>query len=110
MARQLVSCGTGRDVCASCDTPDMDIELEADLNIEDDDGNNWTLIEMSDFDPAVVYPGAVLRAGLPGGASEVQVLRTELFLGATSTVRVLVTFRQTRLRSLAQALSRTNTD
>ena len=50
----------------------MDIELEADLNMEDDDGNNWTLLEVSDFDPAVVYPGAVLRAGLPGGAGEVQ--------------------------------------
>jgi hypothetical protein len=78
--------------------------------MEDDDGNNWTLLDVSDFDPAVVYPGAVLRAGHRGGGGEVQVLRTELFLGASSTVRVLVTFRQTALRSLAEALTPANRD
>lgn len=86
----------------------MDIQLEADLNMEDDDGNNWLLLEVADFDPAVVYPGAVLIAGQPGGAGEVQVVRTELFLGASAVVRVLVRFRQTRLRSLAEALTPTN--
>lgn len=55
--------------------------------MEDDDGNNWTLLEVADFDPAVVYPGAVLRAGVAGRAGEVQALPTELFLGARSVMR-----------------------
>lgn len=88
----------------------MDIRLEADLHVEDADGNNWSLVEVAAFDPAAVYPGAVLIAGQPGGAGEVQVLRTELFLDASSVVRVLVTFRQTRLRSLAEALNHVETD
>lgn len=81
-----------------CDTADMDIQLEADLHDEDDHRNNWTLLDPSAFDPSVVFPGAVLQAGRPGAASEAQVLRTELFLGDSSIVRVLVTFRQTSLR------------
>ena len=86
----------------------MDIQLEADLNMEDDDGNIWTLLDLSEFDPSVVYPGAVLRAGHAGAAGEAQVLRTELILGASSIVRVLVTFRQISLRSLAEALNSPN--
>ena len=88
----------------------MDIQLEADLHMENADGNNWALLAVSDFNPAVVYPGAVLLAGRPGGAGEVQVLRTELFLDASSKVRVLVTFRQTRLRTLAEALGQADRD
>jgi hypothetical protein len=49
-------------------------------------------LELSEFDPTIVYPGALLRAGRNGAAAEAQVLRTELFLGASSVVRQLVTF------------------
>ncbi|GAA1240812.1 hypothetical protein [Oryzihumus leptocrescens] len=88
------------------DAPDAPEEtlLEADLNAEDDDGNNWTLVEMDQFDPARVYPGARLLAGRPGFAAPAQVLRTELFLTTSGAVRVLVTFRQTALRTLEEAL------
>ena len=84
----------------------MNIQLEADLHLEDNQGNNIALLEVSAFDPAVVYPGALLRAGRADGASEVEVLRTELVLKADSSVRVLVTFRQTGLRSRQEALTR----
>jgi hypothetical protein len=80
--------------------------LDADLNMEDDDGNSWTLLDLDDFDPAVVYPGAHLTAGRPGASAKAQVVRTEL-IARTSTgeVAVLVTFRQTALRSLEDALN-----
>ncbi|QGN58082.1 hypothetical protein GKE56_09480 [Nostocoides sp. HKS02] len=77
--------------------------FDADLNVEDDFGNNWSLLERSEFDPTVIYPGAVLWAGRTGAAAEVEVLRTELFL-ARGDVLVLVTFRQTAIRSREEAL------
>ena len=40
------------------------IELRSDLNAEDDDGQNWTLLENA-TDPARVHVGAVLIAGRP---------------------------------------------
>jgi hypothetical protein len=40
------------------------IELRSDLNAEDDDGQNWTLIENT-TNPAGVHVGAVLVAGMP---------------------------------------------
>jgi hypothetical protein len=84
--------------------PRPGVLLPADLNNEDDDGNGWTLLERDQFDPGVVFPGAVLMAGRPGGSGQAQVLRTELFLTTGGEVAVLVTFRQTRLRSLKEAL------
>lgn len=80
--------------------------FDTDLQAEDDDANNWALLERSEFDPTVIYPGAVLWAGRPGAAAEVQVLRTELFITTRGVVVVLVTFRQTSQRSLEQALGR----
>ena len=78
--------------------------LEADLNAEDDDGNNWTLVEVDQFDPARVYPGATLLAGRPGALARAQVLRTELLPTTGGAVTVLVTFRQPALRTLEEAL------
>jgi hypothetical protein len=40
----------------------MDLDLRADLNDEDDDGLNWTLLSDARR-PEAVRPGAVLRAG-----------------------------------------------
>lgn len=79
--------------------------FDADLNVEDETGANWALLDRSDWDPTVIYPGAVLWAGRPGAAAEVQVLRTELFLTSSGTVMLLVTFRQTAILSLEEALS-----
>ena len=42
----------------------MEVELQADLNSEDDDGLNWGLLRNAS-DPALVRPGAVMRAGSP---------------------------------------------
>lgn len=78
--------------------------FDADLNAEDDSGSNWALLERREFDPTVVYPGAVTWAGRPGAAAEVEVLRTELFLTTSGEVMVLVTFRQTAIRSREEAL------
>ena len=78
--------------------------LDADLNAEDDDGNNWTLLASGEFDPSWVFPGAVIRAGRAGTEAEAQVLSTELHLDSAGVARVLVTFRQTAIRSLQEAL------
>lgn len=43
----------------------MELDLRADLNSEDDEGRNWALLDGA-RDPALVRPGAVLRAGVPG--------------------------------------------
>lgn len=40
------------------------IALRSDLNTEDDDGQNWTLLENA-TDPGRVHVGAVLVAGTP---------------------------------------------
>ena len=88
------------------DAPDTLEEtlLDADLHAEDDDGNNWTLVAVDQFDPARVYPGARLLAGRPEALAGAQVLRTELLRTTGGAVTVLVTFRQTALRTLAEAL------
>jgi hypothetical protein len=78
--------------------------FDADLNQEDDDANNWVLLERREFDPTVIYPGAVTWAGRPGAAAEVEVLRTELFITTSREVMVLVTFRQSSLRTREAAL------
>jgi hypothetical protein len=79
--------------------------LEADLHVEDDHGNNWTLVPQGRFDPAWLHPGSVIRVGRVGADAEAQVLRTELHLGTRETPDVLVTFRQTAIRSLRDALA-----
>jgi len=48
------------------------IELRSDHNAEDDDGQNWTLIENA-TNPAGVHVGAVLVAGTPRFWSVVRV-------------------------------------
>ncbi len=48
------------------------IELRSDLNAEDDDGQNWTLLENA-TNPAAVHVGAVLVAGTPRFWSVVRV-------------------------------------
>lgn len=40
------------------------IDLRSDLNAEDDDGENWALLDNA-ADPAVVTVGSVLVAGTP---------------------------------------------
>lgn len=88
------------------DAPDTREEplLDADLHAEDDQGNNWALVEVDQFDPARLYPGALLLAGRPGALARAQVLRTQMLLTTGGAVTVLVTFRQTALRTLAEAL------
>ena len=75
--------------------PRLDVDLPAALHREDDDDNGWALLERDQFDPAVVFPAAVLATGRPGGSEQAQVLRTELFLATGGEVAVVVTFRQT---------------
>ena len=41
---------------------DMDIELRADLNVEDDDGLNWSTIARA-ARPEEIVPGAIVKAG-----------------------------------------------
>lgn len=48
------------------------IDLRSDLNAEDDNGENWTLLRDS-VDPTRVRPGAVLVAGTPRFWSVVRV-------------------------------------
>ena len=78
--------------------------FDADLNWEDDDANNIALLTRADFDPTVIYPGALLWAGQPGALAEVEVLGTQLRLGVRNAGLVLVTFRQTAIRSRKDAL------
>ena len=40
----------------------MDLDLRADLNAEDDEGLNWSLLANADH-PERIRPGAVVRAG-----------------------------------------------
>ena len=68
--------------------------LEADLHLEDDEGNNWTLVDRAVFVPGWIHPGAIIRVGDAGGATEAEVLRTELSHSPSGTQRILVTFRQ----------------
>ena len=42
----------------------MQIDLEADLNREDDEGRNWALLRDA-RDARTIRPGVVLRAGTP---------------------------------------------
>lgn len=79
--------------------------FDSDLNMEDDQGNGWTLLAKEAFDPTVIYAGAILWAGRPGAAANVEVLRTELFLTTSRTIMILVKFRQIAIRSLEKALS-----
>ena len=48
------------------------IDLRSDLNAEDDDGQNWTLLRNA-VDTARVLPGAILVAGSPRHWSVVRV-------------------------------------
>ena len=48
------------------------IDLWADLNAEDDEGRNWSMIDRA-IDPAAVQPGAVLIAGYEGFWSVVRI-------------------------------------
>lgn len=82
------------------------LDLPADLHLEDDAGLSLALLEQDAFDPAVVYPGAVLRAGREDGWVWAHVLRTELVRSETGVVKVLVRFRQEELVTLEDALSR----
>ena len=50
----------------------MIFDLEADLNAEDDEGLNWTLLRNC-VDPRGIKPGAVLRAGRDGFWSWVRI-------------------------------------
>ena len=67
--------------------------LAADLHDQDADGNNWVVLDRSAFDPARVYPGAMLVAGTEDFHAPVTVLRTELRLASDGRHAVHVTFR-----------------
>jgi hypothetical protein len=55
---------------------DVDIELDADLNSEDDEGLNWTLLSAASH-PESIRPGAVVTAGRAGYWSWVRVIRVD---------------------------------
>lgn len=85
---------------------DDEPDLISDLNQEDDDANNWTIVETDDFDPSRIYPGACVTAGHPGGRARVQVIRTELLRSTRhDDICVLVTFYQLGLKTLPEALN-----
>lgn len=54
----------------------MDIELEADLNAEDDDGLNWTLLRDAAH-PELIRPGSVVTAGHDRYWSWVRIVRVD---------------------------------
>ena len=54
----------------------MDIELDADLNAEDDDGLNWSVLSAAAH-PEVVKAGAVITAGRDRYWSWVRVVRVD---------------------------------
>lgn len=56
--------------------PDMELDLRADLNCEDDDGLNWALLSKAAH-PERVKPGAVLRAGTDRSWSWVRVVAVD---------------------------------
>jgi hypothetical protein len=53
-----------------------EIELAADLNAEDDDGLNWTLLSAAAH-PELIRAGAVVTAGRAGYWSWVRVIRVD---------------------------------
>jgi hypothetical protein len=57
-------------------TMDMTIELEADLNAQDDDGNGWGLLSDA-RDPARVRVGRMLLAGNAHAVAVVRVLAVD---------------------------------
>ena len=54
----------------------MNLDLQADLNAEDDEGLNWTLLEHA-RDPDRVRPGAILTAGSSRFWSWVRIVRVD---------------------------------
>jgi hypothetical protein len=54
----------------------MDIDLDADLNAEDDEGLNWTVLSVA-VDPEAIRPGAVVTAGRDRYWSWVRILRVD---------------------------------
>ncbi len=54
----------------------MDIELDADLNAEDDEGLNWSVLSAAAH-PEVVKAGAVITAGRDRYWSWVRVVRVD---------------------------------
>ena len=54
----------------------MDIELDADLNAEDDEGHNWSVLSAAS-NPELVKPGAVLTAGRDGYWSWVRIVSVD---------------------------------
>jgi hypothetical protein len=54
----------------------MDIELDADLNAEDDEGLNWSVLSAA-AQPEVVKAGAVITAGRDRYWSWVRVVRVD---------------------------------
>ena len=54
----------------------MHIELDADLNSEDDDGLNWTLLRDA-VRPELIQPGAVVTAGRDRYWSWVRIVRID---------------------------------
>ncbi len=53
-------------------TTEMDLDLTADLNAQDDDGLGWSTLSEA-RDPARVKPGALLLAGNRAGQAVVRV-------------------------------------
>lgn len=54
----------------------MDIELDADLNAEDDEGLNWTLLSAA-VNPDRIRPGAITTAGRERYWSWVRIVRVD---------------------------------
>jgi hypothetical protein len=54
----------------------MDIELDADLNAEDDEGLNWSVLSAA-ADPELIRPGAVVAAGRDRYWSWVRIVRVD---------------------------------
>lgn len=54
----------------------MDIELHADLNAQDDDGNGWSLLSDA-IDPARIVSGAMVLAGNELAQAVVRVLSVD---------------------------------
>jgi hypothetical protein len=70
------------------------IDVYTDLHWEDDDANLQALIDTDEFDPCVVYPGAVVEAGHEHAHEPARVVRTELHHGLEGRVRVLITLER----------------
>lgn len=50
----------------------MKLDLDADLNCEDDEGLNWSVLSAA-IDQSKITPGAVLKAGRSGAWSWVRI-------------------------------------